>query len=97
MTNKELQLWIKSEHYHPEESQKYGMVWQVWEDGEITLQKCGKLLWQRTLHSIFSPLVTNKVPLETMPEQYSEKHGFTYVKDEKEAQEVRRAIEDCKD
>ena len=28
------------------------MVYQVWEDGEITLQKGGELLWQRNLHCI---------------------------------------------
>ncbi len=29
------------------------MVWQVWQDGEVTLQKCGELLWQRNLHMIY--------------------------------------------
>jgi len=29
-----------------------GMIYQVWEDGEVTLQKCGDLLWQRNLHMI---------------------------------------------
>lgn len=28
------------------------MVYQVWDDGEITLQKGGTLLWNRTLHSM---------------------------------------------
>jgi hypothetical protein len=27
------------------------MVYQVWNDGEVTLQKGGDLLWKRTLHS----------------------------------------------
>ncbi len=28
------------------------MVYQVWYDGEITLQKGGSLLWQRNLHML---------------------------------------------
>lgn len=39
---------INSVH-KPELSEVHGMVYQVWEDGEVTLQKCGDLLWQRTL------------------------------------------------
>jgi len=27
-------------------------VFQIWEDGEITMQKCGSLLWHRTLHRV---------------------------------------------
>ncbi len=31
-------------------SKKPGMVAMVWQDGEVTLQKSGELLWQRSLH-----------------------------------------------
>jgi hypothetical protein len=33
-----------------------GMVTQVWEDGEITTQKAGRLLWKRELHQQYPPL-----------------------------------------
>lgn len=39
-------------HSHPEMAYQTGMVYQVWEDGEITLQKSGDLLWERSLHCI---------------------------------------------
>jgi len=39
-------------HSHPEMAEQTGSVYQVWDDGEITLQKSGELLWQRTLHCI---------------------------------------------
>jgi len=36
-------------HNHPEMAEQAGMVYQVYEDGEITLQKSGDLLGQRNL------------------------------------------------
>lgn len=33
-----------------------GHVYQVWNDGEVTSQKAGELLWQRSLHSMESGL-----------------------------------------
>lgn len=38
--------------HDPTLAEQAGHVYQVWEDGEITLQKCGPLLWQRNLHMI---------------------------------------------
>jgi hypothetical protein len=37
------------------------MVYELWEDGEVTLTKCGDLLRRRTLHMIGAPILTNKV------------------------------------
>lgn len=39
-------------HSKDELAKQDGMVYQVWQDGEITLQKSGDLLWQRNLHCI---------------------------------------------
>ncbi len=41
----------------PELANQEGQVCQLWEDGEVTLQKSGSLLWMRGLHSIYSGLV----------------------------------------
>jgi len=55
-----------------------GMVYQVWEDGEITLQKSGDLLWRRTLHSIHYGMSDKAIPIEDFPHK-SGSHGFAYV------------------
>jgi hypothetical protein len=52
------------------------MVWQVWGDGEVTLQKCGSLLWMRTLHLIYPALSAE--PIATLPETYKE-HTFMFT------------------
>ncbi len=39
-------------HHNPDEWHKSGHVYQIWEDGEITLQKCGEWFNQRNLHCI---------------------------------------------
>lgn len=36
---------------NPELEKQAGMLAQLWDDGEVTLQKSGDLLWQRTLHT----------------------------------------------
>ncbi len=45
----------------PELAEQEGMVCQLWEDGEVTLQKSGNLLWMRSLHSIYSGLVAQNL------------------------------------
>ena len=39
-----------AKHNKPELAKQAGHVTQVWDDGEVTSQKAGDLLWQRTLH-----------------------------------------------
>jgi hypothetical protein len=57
---------------NPSLSEKEGHVTQLWNDGEITSQKSGGLLWQRTLHLIKSGLkgVSIKMPHESGGNSY---------------------------
>ena len=65
------------------------MVYQVWEDGEITLQKANDLLWQRTLHSMKESI--NK-PMEVVlwPHVYGN-YGYAFVT-EQDAITIRNKI-----
>jgi len=52
---------------------------QVWDDGEITSQKGGDLLWERTLHSSSPPINREGVPDSIKwPEKHGS-HGFAFV------------------
>jgi hypothetical protein len=42
--------------HNPKLAELPGMVNQLWDDGEITCQKCGELLWQRNLHQLDFPI-----------------------------------------
>jgi len=82
-------------HSKPELAQQEGHVWQVWEDGEVTLQKSGPLLWQRLLHTIKPPLGVSVNP-ELFPEHLCQpgsldRHGFIFT-DEDGALKIRDAI-----
>jgi len=51
------------------------MVYQVWSDGEVTRQKCGDILWQRTLYRMCPELATY-VPKELFPHELN---GYGYI------------------
>lgn len=53
-----------------------GMVIQVWQDGEITCQKCGELLWERTLHCFKTGHPKNKVE---MPHKHTTTDSYAFV------------------
>jgi len=74
----------------PELAKLPGMVYQVWEDGEITLQKCGELLWQRTLHMMNAGDSARAVDPKLFTHQQG-KHGYIFT-DEEGARTVRHAI-----
>jgi hypothetical protein len=99
MTYKTAQLVAVLQGAHnPALAKQPGMVYQVWEDGEITLQKSGTLLWQRTLHSIV-PGLHVKVPPTLMPEQSGkahEMHGYAFVTED-DAKIIRDMIENLED
>ena len=58
-------------------AQQPGMVYQVWNDGEITLTKSGRLLGQRGLHMI-RPGMELAIDPTLFPHQ-STKYGFCYT------------------
>ena len=67
----------------PELAKENGMVYQVWEDGEVTLQKSGDLLWQRNLHLIKSGCAAKAIHPSKMPEQNrSGTHGWMFTDEE---------------
>ncbi len=53
-----------------------GLVHQVWQDGEITAQKCGSLLGRRNLHMLAPPLQKVRHP---MPEGDRYANSYAYV------------------
>lgn len=65
-------------------------VIQVWEDGEITFQKNGDLLWQRSLHQIASPLKHYVAGLK-LPHEW-DGHSFAFVGSQEEAMKIREAL-----
>lgn len=61
--------------HQPELAKRRGHVYQIWEDGEITWQKSGDLLWERTLHPIVSGIFGLSLP---MPVRFHS-HSFAFV------------------
>lgn len=62
----------------PSVANEDGMACQVWNDGEITLQKSGSLLWQRTLHQM-QPGEDGR-NLEGLPHEFNGSR-FVWVRD----------------
>ena len=90
MTDLELTALILK-HYHPEMAEVPGMVYQVWEDGEITLTKSGDLLGQRSLHCI-NQGYDYQIPLSCFPgDNNGYDHASIYT-DREGAETVRLAI-----
>lgn len=90
MSIQELKALIASKH-HPELATQPGMVWQVWEDGELTLQKSGELLWQRNLHCIVPGIPSLPFDKTLMPVQETT-HGYAFIGSEEEGNIIRRAM-----
>jgi hypothetical protein len=85
-------------HHKPDLAKQDGMVYQVWEDGEVTLQKAGPLLWQRSLHMIEPPIYGAKVSGELFPMHLcnpgqKERHGYIFT-DEAGCEAIRKALAD---
>ena len=70
-----------------------GMVYQIWEDGEVTLQKCGDLLWQRTLHMVKSPIPGAASLGLKFPHKFSGGHSFAWLTNERDGDELRALIQ----
>ena len=76
-------------HSHPELSEQTGSVYQVWDDGEITLQKCGDLLWQRNLHMM--EIGFGYSEKECSWPNFINDHGYIFT-DREGAEAVREAL-----
>lgn len=90
---------LLAQHHKPELAKREGLVYQVWHDGEITLQKCGPLLWCRSLHSIEPPLLAGHIDPALFPERYSVpgsdlRPGYIFT-DAEGAKAVRQAMVDA--
>ena len=81
--------------YHDKELENQpGHVRQVWEDGEITLQKSGSLLWQRSLHQMEPGLKKSRF---NMPIHSHEDHSYANIKNEKVARLIRSIMAEAFD
>ena len=87
----ESELQLKLEEYHDlKYGNRIGSVYQIWEDGEITSQKSGDLLWHRTLHPIRDGIRGVEIP---MPEKFNPLHSYAMVKGWDQAWELRLLID----
>ncbi len=68
-----------------------GHVYQVWEDGEITMTKSGELLGCRNLHCMEWKLDV-AIAKDNFPHQTSNGHGFAYVT-KADAETIRNLIQ----
>lgn len=72
-----------------------GMVYQVFEDGEITLQKGGSLLWQRNLHCISMGNSKKSLPARALVNHMtSAAHSYIFARDHTTALIAQRLIFD---
>lgn len=77
--------------YHSPESRNDGMVYSVWEDGEITLEKGGALFGQRNLHMMAHGNAAKALPVASMPLR-SGPHGRILVRNETDARAAHELI-----
>ena len=79
--------------FHKPEHKADPMVYEVWEDGEITLTKGGELYGQRNLHCIWPGDMTKSIPPnEFGPEYQRFGHARIIVGSSKEAELARKVI-----
>ena len=71
------------------------MVYRVWEDGEITLEKGGDLFGQRTLHCVSMGRSTLALAPTEMPYQnFPKTHGYLFAANKEDAERAQRWIFD---
>ncbi len=78
---------------HKPDAWKDVMVYSVWEDGEVTLEKGGDLFGCRTKHTVASGDEVCALPVAAMPmKTASGKHGRIFVGTNQEAFAARELI-----
>ncbi len=70
------------------------MVYSVWEDGEITLEKGGSLFGMRSLHCVY-PGMYSQIEAKIMPVVNPDgSHGRIYVSSHDEAMAARKILKE---
>lgn len=91
MNKIELSEYLASQN-RPQVKDKPGMARQIWEDGELTLQKSGDLLWLRTLHCI-EPAFCKPVPIDCFPEENREKeHAYLWIESKAQGEAIQQKL-----
>jgi hypothetical protein len=84
MTNEEKMAALLA--LHDPAAQNQAMVYEVWEDGEVTLTKGGDLYGQRTLHMIEPGDASKALPVSGFPcRSRDDAHGRIQCKDSYDA------------
>jgi hypothetical protein len=78
---------------HCPEAVKQGMVYEVWEDGEVTLTKGGELYGMRNLHMIQAGNPGKTLPPDALPIKSSTGHSRIWAKDVKDANQACKLIQ----
>ena len=76
----------------PNEYKKPGMVYQVWQDGEITSQKCGELWKQRNLHQTYPPVQDRHYDLVFPHESGCTGNTFAFMANIEDALTIRNLV-----
>lgn len=78
-----------TELHSPELIKTESLVVQLWDDGEVTLQKAKDLMWLRTLHQIRGPLCGVKIK---MPCDWKRGISYAVIPSIEEAIEIRELM-----
>ena len=89
MTQDEMRAAIVK--YHTPNAKEHPMVYSVWEDGEITLEKGGNLFGQRNCHMIDRGRADKAWPVALFPMTNSA-HGRILAANEADAAAFRKLI-----
>ena len=90
MTDQEIRDLIAE--LHCPEARNNSMVYSVWEDGEVTLEKGGELFGLRNLHMI-EPGGKTPCPVDWFPiRNHDGSHGRVFAADKESAERLARAI-----
>ena len=76
---------------HCPEAIQDGMVYEVWEDGEITLTKGGDLYRHRNLHCIATGDARKALPVDALP-MFNGKHSCIACRSDTDAKAARIII-----
>ena len=78
--------------HRPELAKEEGQVFQIWEDGEITAQESGDLLWQNSMQQIVAGIPKLSLPMPVM----FHAHCYAFVSGKDAVKMGRAVVEICR-